>query len=79
MEHPLINDIDHLSIDELQDRITDLTKKLSWAQRSGNVHLRSQIQMALTTFMTKYQEKQDAAWAASRKNGPDFSDKIDIS
>jgi len=79
MEHPLINNIDNLSVEELQTRITDLTKKLNWASRAGNAQLRIQIQMALETFRTKYQEKQQAIYDAARKNGPDFSDKIDIS
>jgi hypothetical protein len=35
--------------------------------------------MALETFKTKYYEKQQAIYDAARKNGPDFSDKIDIS
>jgi hypothetical protein len=79
MEHPLINNIDSLSVEELQTRINDLTKKLNWASRSGNAQLRSQIQMALETFKTKYYEKQQAIYDAARKNDPDFSDKIDIS
>jgi hypothetical protein len=79
MEHPLINNIDNLTIDELQSRISDLTKKLNWASRSGNAGLRAQIQMALETFTVKYKEKQMAIYNAANKNGTDFSDKIDIS
>lgn len=79
MEHPLINNIDNLSIDDLQSKISDLNKKLNWARRSGNANLCNQIQLALNTFTAKYQEKQEAIYNAARKNGPDFSDKIDIS
>lgn len=79
MEHPLINNIDGLSIDELQTRINDLNKKLAWAHRSGNAGLRSQIQMALDSFNVKYKEKQQALYDAANKNTPDFSDKINIS
>ena len=57
MEHPLIPDIDHLTIDQLQARISELNKKLGIAHRTGNGHLTAQIRMALETFNNKYREK----------------------
>jgi hypothetical protein len=79
MNHPLINNLDDLSIEELQTKISDLSKKLSWSARSGNAQLRMQIQMALDSYMEKYREKQQAIYNAALKNGPDHTDKIDIS
>lgn len=80
MEHPLINNIDSLTSEELQTKISELTKKLSWASRSGNANLVGQIRMALETFQNKYREKQQAIYdAAAAKGGPDYSDRIDIS
>lgn len=79
MEHPLIDNIDHLSIEDLQTKIGELNRKLQWAQRSGNAHLSNQIRMAIETFNNKYREKQQAIYDAAKKSGPDFSDKIDIS
>jgi hypothetical protein len=79
MNHPLIPNIDHLTIDELQSRITDLTKKLSIAHRSGNAQLTGQIRMALDTFNSKYQEKIQAVYRTKNKDDPDYSDRIDIS
>lgn len=78
MEHPLIQNIDSLTLDELQDRIRDLNRKLSWAMRS-NRDLAGQISMALETYNNKYREKQQAIYDEARKNAPDFGDKIDIS
>ena len=78
MEHPLINDISHLNVDELQTRIGELTKKLNWARRT-NAHLASQIQMALETFQNQYRIKQEEIYEAARKSGKDYSNKIDIS
>jgi len=57
MEHPLITDTDSLTLDELSQRINDLTKKYSIAQNTGNAHLCNQIRMALETFRNKYQER----------------------
>lgn len=79
MEHPLIPNIDHLTIDELQAKVTELTKKIGMAHRMGNAHLRAQVSMALETYQNKLREKQQALWDQQRKSGPDYSDKIDIS
>lgn len=79
MEHPLIDSVDNLSIDELQSRITDLNKKLAWAMRSNNASLSGQIRMALETFQNKYREKQQALYDAAKKQGQDYADRIDIS
>lgn len=79
MEHPLITDIDNLTIDELQSKISELNKKLSFAQRIGNAQLANQIRMAIETFLNKYQQKMQAMQDNQNKNNPDFSDRIDIS
>lgn len=79
MEHPLITNIDSFSVEQLQAKISELNKKLAFAHRMGNGHLTNQIRMALETFNNKYQEKLRAMYEAEKKQGPDFSDKIDIS
>lgn len=78
MEHPLIGDLDHLTLEELQIKIQELTKKRAWAQRS-NANLAAQIAMALESYNAKYREKQQAMLDKMTRNGPDYSDKIDIS
>ena len=77
MEHPLVPNLDALTIEELQSRISELNKKLSMAHRSGNAQLCNQIRMALENFNNKYQEKINVSY--NSKNGPDYSDRIDIS
>jgi hypothetical protein len=79
MEHPLISNIDHLTIDELQAKVTELTRKIGMAHRMGNAHLRAQIAMALETYQNKLQQRQQELWDKQRGSGPDYSDKIDIS
>jgi N-acetylmuramic acid 6-phosphate (MurNAc-6-P) etherase len=78
MEHPLIHNIDNLTLEELQTKISDLSKKYNWAVRT-NANLAQQIAMALETYRNKFQEKQQAIYDAAKKSGNDFSDKIDIS
>lgn len=77
MEHPLIPNLDGLSMDQLQEKITELQRKVAMAHRMGNAQLRFQVQMALDTYQNKYRErlmtpKQD-------DGAPDFGGKIDVS
>ena len=77
MEHPLIPNIDELSMEQLQEKIAELTKKVSIAHRLGNAQLRHQVQMALDTYQNKYREKLMSQ--NSGNSGVDFGSKIDIS
>lgn len=79
MEHPLITDLDDLSMEQLQERITELTRKVGIAHRMGNAQLRHQVQMALETYQNKHRERQQALWKKNDDAGSDFSDRIDIS
>jgi hypothetical protein len=79
MEHPLITDADSLTMEQLQTKVTDLTKKLSWAHRSGNAFLTQQVRMALETYQNKLRQRQQEEWEKNTKNNPDFGNKIDIS
>ena len=78
MEHPLINDINNLSIDELTTKITDLNRKLSWAARN-NAQLAGQIRMVLESYHNTLQKKQQELWNKAKKDGHDFQDQINIS
>lgn len=75
MEHPLIPNLDDQSLEALQDKMTELHKKLSIAMRSGNGHLCGQIRMAIETYRAAYQKKIDS----QKDNGYNFGGKIDIS
>jgi hypothetical protein len=77
MEHPLINNIDNLSLEELGSKVSDLNKKLAIAYRTGNGHLCNQIRMALDSYSTKHQEKMAELFKSGDR--PGFDNKIDIS
>jgi hypothetical protein len=72
MEHPLISNLDDLTIDQLSEKISELTKKLGIAYRTGNGHLCNQIRMALDSYQAKYSEK-------TRGGSTPFDEIIDIS
>ena len=75
MEHPLIGDLNNLTLDELSTRVADLNSKLSMAMRTGNGHLCNQIRMAIESYQTKYQEKLQESY---KKSDANFDDKINI-
>ena len=77
MEHPLISNLDQLTIDELVNKINELNKKLTIAGRTGNGYLCDQIRMAIESHQVKYQEKVQATY--KKDSGSNFDDKIDIS
>lgn len=59
MEHPFINNLDNLSLEELQEKISDLTKKVSFAYRTHNGPLINQINMAIESYRNAYNKKMD--------------------
>ena len=75
MEHPLIGNIDHLTEDQLSEKINELNRKLNMAVRSGNGHMCNQLRMALESYQSKYQQKLQEARKGQSTN---FDDKIDI-
>ena len=79
MEHPLIGNLDELTVDELSTRVTELSNKLSMATRSGNGHLCNQIRMALESYRNKYQEKLQETYRRQDEMSPiNFDNKINI-
>ena len=72
MEHPLIANLDDLTAEQLQEKISELNKKLSIALRTGNGYLCDQIRMAIESYQNKYNERQ-------RGSSTSFDEVIDIS
>ena len=73
MEHPLIGSLEEYTPEQLLEKVTELSRKLGIAYRTGNNDLCNQLRMAIESHQNKYQEK-------IRRN-PDynFDDVIDIS
>ena len=59
MQHPFINDLSDKSLDELQNTISALMNKLTFAYRTGNGPLIHQLQMAIESYKTAYSKKMD--------------------
>ena len=68
MEHPFINDLSDKSLEDLQDTISDLNKKLTFAYRTGNGPLINQIQMVIESYRNQHTKKMDAIFAKQKIN-----------
>lgn len=77
MEHPLIGSLEELTTEELGSKVSELQKKLSIAQRTGNGHLANQVRMALETYYNAYQARLAESYKKETSN-LDFGDKINI-
>lgn len=76
MEHPFINkqDLETKTLEELQDTISNLTTKLTFAYRTGNGPLIHQLQMVLETYKGQQRKKMDDIFDKQK-----ISSKINIS
>ena len=79
MEHPFLSttDLASLSADELQTKISELTKKLNFAYQMGNVELQQQVGMALESYTNARNQKINDMY--NKGGGDDHTDKINIS
>lgn len=70
MEHPFLSstDLKDKSIEELQDGISSLMNKLTFAYRTQNGPLIHQLQMVLESHRTQYFTKMDEVFAKQKLN-----------
>jgi len=82
MFHPLLGDVTSLTDGELQDKITELTKKLNQSYRFGNPALIRQVGMVLEEMKEERvrRDREHLKKLAEQSDGDDkFKDSIDIS
>lgn len=70
MEHPFLSskDLADKSIEELQDAISGIMNKLTFAYRTQNGPLIHQLQMVLESHRTQYFNKMDEVFAKQKLN-----------
>ena len=59
MQHPFINDLSDKSLEDLQNSITDLMKKLNFAYSMQNGPMIHQISMVLESYKAEHNKKMD--------------------
>lgn len=80
MEHPGadINEIKKLNIEEIQQKLSDLYKRQSFAYQTNNIPMLSQIDMIIEVYGRAQSELLNEMFS-SDDDGPDLEDKIDVS
>lgn len=70
MEHPFIKqaDLESKSLEDLQEGISSLMNKLTFAYRTGNQPLVHQLQMALESFRTQQRKRMDDLFEKQKLN-----------
>lgn len=75
IEHPLLGSLSEKTLEELQETISSLNKKLAFIGRSNNQHMINQLNMVLQSYNSEYRKRQDEMW---NKKSVTFTNKIDI-
>ena len=74
MQHPFITDLSGKSLEELQNTINDLTKKLNFVYRSQNGAMINQLRMVIESYKVEYGKRMDELY--KKQN---LSNKINVS
>tara|TARA_B100000424_G_scaffold198703_1_gene155899 strand:- start:409 stop:663 length:255 start_codon:yes stop_codon:yes gene_type:complete len=80
--HPLQEELDNMSEEELGNRIRELTKKYTSARRFGrNPDLQAQLQKALLSYQQTLRNKRIKGWVdenKKRRGEPDLGELINV-
>jgi aspartyl aminopeptidase len=68
MEHPFITDLSEKTLDQLQETISGLNQKLTFAYRTGNQALVHQLHMALESYRNQERRKMDQLFDKHKLN-----------
>jgi hypothetical protein len=70
MEHPFLTskDLEDKSMEEIQEAISNIMNKLTFAYRTQNGPLIHQLQMVLESHRTQYFKKTDEVFAKQKLN-----------
>ena len=68
MEHPFVNNLKDKTLEELQETMSSLTGKLTYAYRTGNGALISQLTMALESYRSQHSKKMDEIFDKQKLN-----------
>ena len=78
MGHPLAPDLSKLSLEELNTKYSELTKRLNMAHRWGNSVMVGQLQLLLQDYQMELAERNRKQIEELEKNSKQFSKIIDI-
>jgi hypothetical protein len=70
MEHPFVDkaELEKKTLEELQETVSGLTNKLTFAYRTGNGPMIQQLQLILETYKNQYRKKMDEIFEKQKLN-----------
>ena len=78
MFHPLSPDLSKMSLDELNQKHSDLVKRITSAYRMGSADMVAQLQMLMNDYQAEIQRRGERALDEMQKNYKQFKNIIDI-
>lgn len=79
MNHPLTGNLQDLSDNDLQKKITELGKRLVFAHQTGNAQMIGQLEMLMEDFREESIRRDRERMAKMQENnGKDWDDLIDV-
>lgn len=76
--HPLIDNLENLTMDELQNKYNDLTKKMTMAGRYGSGSMMGQMLMVLESYKAELDRRQQKMLENAAGKSKNFKNIIDI-
>ena len=79
--HPLQEEIDNMSDEDISKRIKELSRKVTIARRGRNPELLQNLQLALATYQDAIRQRRVETWHKNNKKArgePDLDDLINI-
>ena len=77
IEHPLVGQLKDLSLEQLQVKLQEINKRLSFSYKTGNQALIHQLQMVQSSYQEEYNRKMKDL--IPKDDDDTHNDKIDIS
>ena len=77
MEHPLVGQLKDLSLEQLQGKLQEINKRLSFSYKTGNQALIHQLQLVQSSYQEEYNRKMKDL--IPKDDDDSHNDKIDIS
>lgn len=78
MGHPLTPDLSKLSTEELNNKYSELLKRMTYAYRQGSPDMVQQLQMLIEDYQGEIQNRNAKALEEMAKHSKQFKNLIDI-
>ena len=76
--HPFISDLSALSVDELNQKLADITKRMNYAQRIGQIDMINQLYLIQVSYQEEFSIRQNKMMDEMAEKSKQFKDIIDI-